>query len=97
MSACTCEGAGTPNRVAKAASGVKMFLRDRLGRLKQILTRNRPCEEEQTAYLVETDGKHPDKWECLDQESGTKWVRNHSMPRLSFFGPKGVSNGQVFG
>ena len=54
-----------PTRVVKAASGVKKFLTNRLGKIKQIFQRDQADrnEKENEAYLVESDDKHPDKWE----------------------------------
>ena len=79
----------TPNRVVKAASGIKKFLTGRLSRLNTIFQKEKPDTQKQV-YLAETDQKHADSWE--DMKDG-RWIRHHRVPRRDAFTPSGTSDG----
>ena len=65
-----------PNRVVKAAAGVKKFLTDRLTRLSSIFLKDRPDSEHQV-YLTETDEKHADSWKKKKMDVGFDITRSH--------------------
>ena len=79
----------TPNRVVKAASGIKKFLTGRLSRLNSIFQKEKP-DTQKPVYLAETDQKHADSWE--DMKDG-RWIRHHRVPRRDAFTPSGSSDG----
>ena len=82
--------AETPNRVVKAAAGIKKFLSQRLSKLNSILQRSDPKEDEQPAYNIEDDTKHPASWE---NAGDGKWIRHHAVARRDAFVPIGSSDG----
>ena len=74
----------------RAAAGVKKFLTQRLSKLNSILQRSDSTGEEQPAYLIESESKHPDSWE---NAGDGKWIRHHAVARRDPFIPCGSSDG----